>query len=53
VFVSAAYGAGIVISASRAAGTPGSVSTNVQICNPTDSTASFPGGTVKLLLITG
>jgi hypothetical protein len=53
VFVSAAYGAGIVVTASRAAGTPGSVSTNVQVCNPTDGGASFPGGIVKLVLIGG
>jgi hypothetical protein len=53
VFVSAAYGAGIVVSASRAAGTPGSVSTNFQVCNPTDGFASFPGGMVKLVLISG
>jgi hypothetical protein len=53
VFASAAYGAGIVVSASRAAGTPGSVSTNFQVCNPTDGGASFPGGIVKLVLISG
>jgi len=53
VFVSASYGAGIVVTASRATGTPGSVSTNVQICNPTDGFASFPGGIVKLVLIGG
>lgn len=53
VFVSAARNDGIVISASRAAGTPGSVTTTIQICNPTDGIASFAGGTVQLLLISG
>jgi hypothetical protein len=53
VFVSAAYGAGVVVSASKAAGTPGSVSTNFQVCNSTDGFASFPGGQVPLLLISG
>jgi hypothetical protein len=55
VFISGAYGDGVVFSASLAAGTPGSVSTNVQVCNPTDSNASFPGGigAIKLVLIGG
>jgi hypothetical protein len=55
VFISGAYGNGIVFSASPAAGTPGSVSTNVQVCNATASNASFPGGTgaIKLVLIGG
>jgi hypothetical protein len=53
VFVSAPYGAGIVSSASKAAGTPGSLTTNFQICNPTDGFASFPGGAAKFVLISG
>ena len=53
VFVSGAYGAGVVFSASPAAGTPGSVSTNVQVCNATNGNASFPGGTVKLVVVGG
>ena len=55
MFISGAYGNGIVFSASPAAGTPGSVTTNVQVCNATAGYASFPGGTgaMKLVLISG
>ena len=55
VFVSATFASGVVWNASRAAGTPGSVSTNMVACNPTDGNASFPGGigSVKLVLIGG
>jgi hypothetical protein len=53
VFISGAHGDDIVFSASLAAGTPGNVTTTVQVCNPTDNTASFPGGigAIKLVLI--
>ena len=55
VFVSGTHGNGIIFSASLATGTPGNVSTTVQVCNPTDSTASFTGGAgaIKLVLISG
>ena len=55
VFISGAYGDGVIFSASLAAGTPGNVTTNLQVCNPTDSNASFPGGTgaIKLVVIGG
>jgi hypothetical protein len=55
VFISGAYGNGVVFSASLAAGTSGNVTTNLQVCNPTDSNASFPGGAgaIKLVLIGG
>ncbi len=53
VFVSGAHGNGIVFSASLAAGTPGNVSTTLQVCNVTASNASFPGGigAIKLVVI--
>ena len=53
VFISGAHGSGVIFSASLAAGTPGNVSTTVQVCNPTDGNASFPGGigAIKLVLI--
>jgi hypothetical protein len=53
VFISGAHGNGILFSASLAAGTPGNVSTTVQVCNATDGTASFPGGigAIKLVLV--
>ena len=55
VFISGAYGNGVIFSASLAAGTPGNVTTNLQVCNPTDNNASFPGGigAIKLVVISG
>jgi hypothetical protein len=52
VFVSARFALGVVWTASPAVGTPGSVSSTVQLCNVTDGNVSFPGGLVKVVLVT-
>jgi hypothetical protein len=53
VFVSSTFPDGVLLTASLAAGSAGSVGTQVQVCNPTDSNITQNGSKITLVLVSG
>ena len=53
VFVSSTYPDDFLFTARPAAGAVGAVSTNVQVCNPTDSNITTSGDKITLVLVSG